>query len=66
MNASIGTEAWDTKVLRTEQLSSDLISADVSITARKLGKEGSGTAVLMITRTSGGLKLSGIELFEVR
>jgi tetratricopeptide (TPR) repeat protein len=66
MNASIGTESWETRVLRTEQLSSDLIAADVSITARKLGKEGSGTAVLMITRTAGGLKLSGIELFEVR
>jgi tetratricopeptide (TPR) repeat protein len=66
MNASIGTEAWDTKVLRTEQLSSDLIAADVSITAKKLGKDGSGTAVLMISRTPGGLKLSGIELFEVR
>lgn len=66
INASIGTEAWDTRVLRTEQLSGELVAADVSITAKKLGKEGSGTAVLMMTRTPSGLKLSGIELFEVR
>jgi hypothetical protein len=66
INASIGTEAWDSRVLRTEQLNADLIAADVSITARKLGKEGSGTAVLMVSRTPNGLKLSGIELFEVR
>ena len=66
INASIGTEAWDTRVLRTEQLSGDLIAADVGITAKKLGKEGTGTAVFMLTRTPAGLKLSGIELFEVR
>jgi hypothetical protein len=66
INASIGTEAWDTRVLRTEQLSGEMIAADVNVNARKLGKEGSGTAVLMLTRTSAGLKLAGIELFEVR
>jgi len=66
INASIGTEAWETKVVRTENLSGDLIAADVTIRASKLGKEGSGTAVLIITRTSSGLKLSAIDLFEVR
>jgi len=66
INASVGTEAWETRVLRTEQLSGDLIAADVSITAEKLGKEGSGTAVLILTRTPGGLKLLEIDLFEVR
>ena len=66
VNASIGTDAWDMRVLRTEQLNADLIAADVSITAKKLGKEGSGTAVLMLTRTASGLKLSDIDLFEVR
>ena len=64
INASIGTDAWNTTVIRTEQLNADLIAADVSITARKLGKEGTGTAVLMLTRTPAGLKLLGIELFE--
>jgi tetratricopeptide (TPR) repeat protein len=66
INASIGTEAWDTKVVRTEQLNANLIAADVQIRASKLGTVGSGTAVLLIARTPAGLKLSGIELFEVR
>lgn len=66
INSSIGTEAWDTRVIRTEQLSSDLIAADVAITLKKLGKDGSGTAVFLLTRTPAGLKLSGIDLFEVR
>jgi hypothetical protein len=66
MNASIGTEAWDTKVVRTEQLNANLFAADVQISLKKLGTAGSGTAVLMIARTPAGLKLSGIELFEVR
>ncbi|HWF90557.1 MAG TPA: tetratricopeptide repeat protein, partial [Pyrinomonadaceae bacterium] len=66
INASIGTEAWDTKVVRTEQLNANLIAADVQIRASKLGTVGSGTAVLMLAKTPGGLKLAGIELFEVR
>jgi hypothetical protein len=66
INASVGTDAWDTRVVRTEQLSGDLIAADVSITLKKLGKDGAGTAVLMLTRTPSGLKLAGIDLFEVR
>jgi len=66
INASIGTDAWDTKVVRTEQLNANLIAADVQISLKKLGAAGSGTAVLMIARTPAGLKLSGIELFEVR
>lgn len=66
VNASIGTELWDTKVVRTEQLNPNLIAADVQINAKKLGTVGSGTAVLMLARTPSGWKLSGIELFEVR
>jgi len=66
INASIGTEAWDTKVVRTEQLNANLIAADVQIHASKLGTVGSGTALLMLARTPAGWKLSGIELFEVR
>lgn len=66
INASIGTETWETKVLRTEQLNANLIAADVQIRANKLGTVGSGTAVLMLARTPAGWKLSGIELFEVR
>ena len=66
INASIGTDAWDTKVVRTEQLNANLIAADVTISVKKLGASGSGTAVLLIARTPVGLKLSDIELFEVR
>lgn len=66
INASIGTELWETRVLRTEQLNANLIAADVFIKASKLGKAGEGTAVLLLARTPAGLKLSGIELFEVR
>lgn len=66
INASIGTEVWDTKVVRTEQLNANLIAADVQISLKKLGAAGAGTAVLMIAKTPAGLKLEGIELFEVR
>jgi Tfp pilus assembly protein PilF len=66
INASIGTEAWETKVVRTEQVNANLIAADVQIRLNKLGTAGSGTAVLMLARTPSGLKLSGIDLFEVR
>jgi len=66
INASIGTETWETMVLRTEQLNANLIAADVQIRANKLGTVGSGTAVLMLARTPAGWKLSGIELFEVK
>lgn len=66
INASIGTEQWETRVLRTEQLNANLIAADVYIKANKLGKAGEGTAVMLLARTPGGLRVSGIELFEVR
>ena len=66
INASIGTELWETRVLRTEQINANLIAADVHIKANKLGKAGEGTAVMLLARTPGGLKVSGIELFEVR
>jgi hypothetical protein len=64
----VGTqpEIWETHVLRTEQLDAGLMSVDVSIRAKQLGKEGSGTALLLLLRTPGGWKLLGIDLFEVR
>ena len=66
INASIGTESWETKVVRTEQINANLIAADVQIRANKLGTVGEGTAVLILARTPSGWKLSGIDLFEVR
>jgi tetratricopeptide (TPR) repeat protein len=64
----VGTqpEVWRTTVLRTEPLGANLVAADVSINAKELGQERSGTAVLILSRASGGWKLAGIELFEVR
>jgi len=64
----VGTqpEAWQTRVLRTEQLSADRIAADVSLNTKQLGVEHSGTAVFILTRVGGSLKLDAIELFEVR
>jgi tetratricopeptide (TPR) repeat protein len=59
-------EIWQTRVLRTEVLDANLLAADVSINAKELGREQSGTAVLILSRAGGGWKLAGIELFEVR
>jgi hypothetical protein len=63
----VGTqpEVWQTRVLRTEQLSANLATADVSLETKELGVQHSGTAVLLLTRVSGGWQLLGIELFEV-
>jgi tetratricopeptide (TPR) repeat protein len=64
----IGTrpEVWQTRVVRTDQLSPDRISADVTLTARVLGRDQSGPAVFVFARTSAGWKLSEIPIFEVR
>jgi hypothetical protein len=59
-------EIWQTRVIRTEQLDANRLAADVQITTRQLGRDAAGTAVLILTRTGGGWKLSGIEFFEVR
>jgi tetratricopeptide (TPR) repeat protein len=59
-------EVWQTKVLRTEQLGGDRIAADVQITARTLGRDQSGAAVLVFTRAGSRLLLTEIPIFEVR
>lgn len=59
-------EVWQTRVLRTELLDANLMAVDVSINAKQLGQERSGTALLLLARTGAGWKLAGIELFEVR
>lgn len=59
-------EVWQTRVVRTEQLDANRLAADVQITARQLGRDSAGTAVLILSRVGGGWKLSGIEFFEVR
>jgi hypothetical protein len=67
INGVVGTqpEIWQSRVLRTEQLDANLIAADVALDTKELGVQRSGTAVLLLTRASGGFKLLGIELFEV-
>lgn len=59
-------EIWQTRVLRTELLDSNLMAVDVSVDAKVLGQERSGTQVLILERSSGGWKLARIELSEVR
>jgi len=67
MNGVVGTqpELWQTRVLRTEQLNTNLIAADVSLETKELGVQHAGTALLLLTRVDGSWKLLGIELFEV-
>jgi tetratricopeptide (TPR) repeat protein len=60
-------ENWQTRVNRTESLDANRIAADVSLNVRELGRDQSGTAVLILARNpSGGWKLAGIEFLEVR
>jgi tetratricopeptide (TPR) repeat protein len=59
-------EAWQTRVLRTEQVDANRMLADVSINARQLGRDVAGPAVLVLSRLGNGWKLSSIEYFEVR
>jgi hypothetical protein len=68
VNGVVGTqpEIWQTRVLRTEPLDANLVAADVSLNTKQLGREQSGTAVLVLARVGGVWKLAGIELFEVR
>ena len=63
----IGTqpEIWQTRVLRTEQLDANLVAADVSLDTKELGRQRSGTALLILARSGAGWKLLGIDLFEV-
>jgi tetratricopeptide (TPR) repeat protein len=64
----VGTqpELWQTRVLRTEALDANLVAADVSLETKELGRQQSGTAVLILSRAGGNWKLVGIDLFEVR
>lgn len=67
VNGVIGTqpEIWQSRVLRTEQIDANLAAVDVSLTTKELGRDRSGTAVLVLARVSGGWRLVGIDLFEV-
>ena len=64
----VGTqpEVWQTRILRTEVVDANLVSADVSLDTKELGRQQTGTAVLLLARVGGNWKLLGIDLFEVR
>ena len=68
VNGLVGTkpEVWQTRVLRTEQWDPNLAAADVVINSKVLGKEASGTALLVLARVGGSWRLTGVDLFEVR
>ncbi len=59
-------ELWQSRILRTEQQGTTRFAADVEISARTLGRDQAGTAVLVFTRTPAGLRLADIQFFEVR
>ncbi|HEX8175360.1 MAG TPA: tetratricopeptide repeat protein [Pyrinomonadaceae bacterium] len=61
-------EVWQTRVLRAEALDANRIAVDVSLNVRELGRDQSGTAVLILARAGAGgsWKLAGIEFLEVR
>ena len=64
----VGTqpEIWQTRVLRTEQLDPNRVAADVTLSARTLGRSQEGPAVFVFARTPSGWKLYEIPIFEVR
>jgi tetratricopeptide (TPR) repeat protein len=64
----VGTqpESWQTRVLRTEQSGADRIVADVAMNTKQLGVAYSGTAVFVLARAGGSLRLEAIDFFEVR
>ena len=64
----VGTqpEAWQTRVLRAEQLDANRMAVDVALNSRQLGIDHSGTAVFVLAKVGSGWKLNAIELFEVK
>ncbi|MBV9956805.1 MAG: hypothetical protein JO360_00230, partial [Acidobacteria bacterium] len=64
----VGTqpEIWQTQLVRTEALDATRVAADVTLHVKQLGREQSGTAVLILARTGNVWKLAGIEFLEVR
>lgn len=59
-------EVWQTQVQRTEQLDATRVAADVFLNVKQLGRDQSGTAVLILARVGGAWKLASIEYLEGR
>ncbi len=68
VRGAVGTqpEAWQTRVLRSEQLDANRLALDVAINSRQLGADHAGTAVFILARVGGTWKLNAIDFFEVR
>ncbi len=68
ISGAVGTqpEAWQTRVLRSEQLDANRLALDVAINSRQLGADHAGTAVFILARVGGAWKLNAIDFFEVR
>ncbi len=62
----IQPELWQTRLLRTEPAGGERIAADISITAKAEGRDKTITAVYILARTGGGLRLAEIPIFEER
>ena len=59
-------EQWQSRVLHTEPLGGDRLAADVTITAKSEGREKTITALFILTRAGGQLRLAEIPIFEER
>src|SRR5438876_1013434 len=68
VRGAVGTqpEAWQTRVLRSEQLDANRAALDVALNTKQLGAEHAGTAVFILARVGGAWKLNAIEFFEVK
>ncbi len=68
VRGAVGTqpEAWQTRVLRSEQLDANRLALDVAINSRQLGADHAGMAVFILARVGGTWKLNAIDFFEVR
>jgi len=68
VRGAVGTqpEAWQTRVLRSEQIDANRVALDVALNTKQLGAEHSGTAVFILARAGGAWKLNAIEFFEVK
>ncbi|HEX8502592.1 MAG TPA: tetratricopeptide repeat protein [Pyrinomonadaceae bacterium] len=64
--SGIPPEAWQTRVVRTEQLDPNRVAADVVLSARVAGRGQEGPAVFVFARTPSGWRLAEIPIFEVK
>jgi len=68
IRGAVGTqpEAWQTRILRSEQLDANRVALDVALNSRQLGADHAGTAVFILVRLGGAWKVNAIDFFEVK